>query len=131
VEPAGAAYYCVPRVLTTVHVDTASLGGRMIIHGLKDANAFKKLVWAMKRRDANDRNDAARGFIESSTYVAPCLNTIETDSSVNNLLSDIRKELKENKELLKSTTRSSSQQQQQQQQTSTPSEQHIGVFEMV
>jgi len=58
-EPAGTACCCcIPNVLTKVHVDTASSGGRnkdgiqtheLSLVGLKHANAFKQAVWSMKR----------------------------------------------------------------------------------
>lgn len=53
-EPAGNTCLCIPNVLTTVNIDTASSGGpgnhkELKISGLKDPAGFKKLVWAMKR----------------------------------------------------------------------------------
>ena len=56
-EPAGnACLCCIPRVLATVHVDTASSGGpehrhELKLSGLKDPIGFKRLVWAMKRHN--------------------------------------------------------------------------------
>merc|ERR1712232_1477947 len=58
-EPAGNSCFCVPNILFTVNIDTASSGteGRkeLKLAGLKDPHSFKKLVWAMKRaqRDAS------------------------------------------------------------------------------
>jgi len=52
-EPAGNTCVVIRNVLTTVNIDTASSGqGRseLKISGLKDAQRFKQLVWAMKRR---------------------------------------------------------------------------------
>merc|ERR1719316_642287 len=60
-EPAGTACCCcVPRVLSAVHVDTASSGQsrdgppkhELDLHGLHYAAEFKKAVWAMKRGEA-------------------------------------------------------------------------------
>ena len=56
-EPAGNTCLCIPNVLTTVIIDTASSGGpgnhkELKITGLKDPAGFKKLVWAMKRHTA-------------------------------------------------------------------------------
>ena len=68
-EPAGSAgpcCYLVPRVLHTVHVDTASSGAvkegggvthELTIRGLLDADGFKKDVWAMKRGEVVDGVD--------------------------------------------------------------------------
>lgn len=68
-EPAGSAGPCcwlVPRVLSTVHVDTASSGAtneqgvtmhELTIRGLVDPELFKKDVWAMKRGEAVDGVD--------------------------------------------------------------------------
>ena len=55
-EPAGNTCLCIPNVLTTVNIDTASSGGpgnhkELKISGLKDPVGFKKLVWAMKRHN--------------------------------------------------------------------------------
>eukprot|EP00440_Ansanella_granifera_P056178 gb/GFBE01060889.1/.p1 GENE.gb/GFBE01060889.1/~~gb/GFBE01060889.1/.p1 ORF type:complete len:242 (+),score=42.49 gb/GFBE01060889.1/:1-726(+) len=59
-EPAGmACCCCIPNVLSTVHIDTASSGAKVdgggIRHelelvGLAHPSAFKHSVWAMKRR---------------------------------------------------------------------------------
>eukprot|EP00567_Pseudictyota_dubia_P002817 CAMPEP_0197446862 /NCGR_PEP_ID=MMETSP1175-20131217/11688_1 /TAXON_ID=1003142 /ORGANISM="Triceratium dubium, Strain CCMP147" /LENGTH=301 /DNA_ID=CAMNT_0042978027 /DNA_START=117 /DNA_END=1022 /DNA_ORIENTATION=- len=54
-EPAGATCICIKNVLATVNIDTASSGGpqkELRISGLKDPHSFKKLVWAMKRLNA-------------------------------------------------------------------------------
>jgi hypothetical protein len=131
-------WLCIPRVLTTVHVDTASSGGEnkkheLAIIGLKEANAFKKLVWAMKRRHTMTNrisDDTGRGgFMESlsSTYVAPHLDKGDSDSSVKNLLRDIRNELRENNQLLKSMTSNN----QQQQITSSTNQSHADYNEFV
>jgi hypothetical protein len=54
VEPAGNTCGWIPNTLFAVHVDTASSGGdkrghELTLYGLKDPDAFKRLVWAMKR----------------------------------------------------------------------------------
>jgi hypothetical protein len=60
-EPAGTACCCcVKRVLSSVHVDTASSGQtgdgpprhELDLQGLRFASEFKKSVWAMKRGEA-------------------------------------------------------------------------------
>jgi len=60
-EPAGAAFCCcVPRVLSQVHVDTASSGAtkdgipthELQLNGLRFAGEFKAAVWSMKRGEA-------------------------------------------------------------------------------
>lgn len=60
-EPAGTACCCcVPRVLSTVNVDTASSGKssegvtrhELVLTGLKFPNEFKQAVWGMKRGQA-------------------------------------------------------------------------------
>ena len=70
-EPAGSAgpcCYLVPRVLHTVHVDTASSGAanpnkpgevmhELTIRGLVDPEGFKRDVWAMKRGEPVDGVD--------------------------------------------------------------------------
>jgi len=71
-EPAGTACCCcVPNVLTTVTVDTAS-GREMSIQGVKDPFAFKQDVWAMKR------GDGLAGVPES--IVATSMTRVEKDS---------------------------------------------------
>merc|ERR1719421_2597890 len=68
-EPAGSTgpcCYLVPRVLHTVHVDTASSGAvvegagvthELTIRGLVNPEGFKRDVWAMKRGEAVDGVD--------------------------------------------------------------------------
>ena len=73
VEPAGSVALCIPRVLLTVNVDTASSGGEgkrneLRIVGLKDAHKFKQLVWAMKRAS---RGGADFGGSADVYYTAP------------------------------------------------------------
>jgi hypothetical protein len=116
-EPAGAACFCIPRVLTSVIVDTASNGGdgkvnALRITGLQDAHRFKKLVWAMKRSGSGVGPSAyeaptALEMTERSrhglTAIANPLESVpsgESNSSVKHLLRDIRTELRENNKLL-------------------------------
>jgi hypothetical protein len=89
-EPAGSAgpcCYLVPRVLHTVHVDTASSGAanpaapgtmthELTIRGLVDPEGFKRDVWAMKRGEVVDGVDGtvaplAVSMIRDSAHSAP------------------------------------------------------------
>jgi len=92
-EPAGNSCLCVPNILCTVNVDTASSGteGRkeLKLAGLKDPHSFKKLVWAMKR--------SQQGSAPASTdMVADRGAGGDTES----LLREIRDELRVNNQLL-------------------------------
>lgn len=100
-EPAGNSCLCVPNILTTVNVDTASSGagaeGRkeLKLAGLKDPHSFKKLVWAMKR--------SQRG----SSAAPPSFNAVMADRGQGNggeevavLLREIRDELRANNDRL-------------------------------
>ena len=114
-EPAGNTCLCVPNVLTTVNVDTASSGpeGRkeLKIAGLKDPHSFKKVVWAMKRAQGG----IAVG-LASSARAPNALEMAErqlqqngANEGVATLLRDIRDELRQHNELLlKLQTKSSS-----------------------
>merc|ERR1712194_583327 len=105
-EPAGmACCCCVPNVLTEVAVDTASSGqptdGGGINHelslvGLKHPREFKEAVWAMKR--------AQKG---SGGSFAPAQHQMTQNSSgeTAQILKDIRDDLREMKELLKTKTK--------------------------
>ena len=121
-EPAGNQYLCIPRLLSVVHVDTASSGTEgnqheLWISGLQEPYKFKALVWAMKRlRNGNvggyqappPQNPAIASFsLESNdrNLVPPALTHIpSTDSSssggVKSLLRSIRDELRRNNYLL-------------------------------
>jgi len=94
-EPAGNSCFCVPNILFTVNVDTASSGteGRkeLKLTGLKDPHSFKKLVWAMKRSQqgsapAPANMEASRGASSSSEEVASLLREIRDELRVNNQL---------------------------------------------
>ena len=113
VEPAGSVALCIPRVLLTVNVDTASSGGEgkrneLRIVGLKDAHKFKQLVWAMKRAS---RGGADFGGSADVYYTAPqALEMAERrpvssqqgdGDKVEGLLRDIRDEMRENNQLLR------------------------------
>lgn len=96
-EPAGAACCCcVPNVLSKVHVDTASSGGRgqdgvqaheLSLVGLKYANEFKQAVWSMKR-GALPANTAVP--LGSGIFSAPAQDQMSTA-----LLTEIRDELRD------------------------------------
>ena len=97
-EPAGSAGFCcylVPRVLHTVHVDTASSGSvipgdvkgaithELTIRGLLDPEGFKRDVWAMKRGEVVDGVDGtvaplAVSMIRDRAQHAPAASTEPT-----------------------------------------------------
>jgi len=85
-EPAGNSCLCVPNILSTVNIDTASSGtdGRkeLRLAGLKNPHGFKKLVWAMKRTQQSHIADSS------------------TNDEVTSLLREIRDELRTNNQLL-------------------------------
>jgi len=97
-EPAGNSCLCVPNILCTVNVDTASSGteGRkeLKLTGLKDPHSFKKLVWAMKR--------SQQGSAPASTNMVADRGAGGNASSeeVSSLLREIRDELRVNNQLL-------------------------------
>lgn len=108
VEPAGSVCLCIPRVLMTVNVDTASSGGdgkrvELSLVGLKEAHKFKQLVWGMKRSSRGGGNAyaapqaqeiAERGLVTSQQ--AP-----GGEDKMEFLLRGIRDELRENNNLLR------------------------------
>lgn len=106
-EPAGAQCCCIPRVLMTVHVDTASSGGdgkrhELHISGLKEPHKFKALVWAMKRSGNLVKYQAPtvmemvdRGVLGDEK------GGNHQSEDVSGLLKDIRDELRQNNELLR------------------------------
>merc|ERR1712232_577883 len=127
-EPAGNSCFCVPNILFTVNIDTASSGTEgkkeLKLAGLKDPHSFKKLVWAMKRSQKNDHKGmnsmvmTDRGGNGSSEDVPGLLREIrdhvdhnKTGEDVAGLLREIRDELRVNNSLLQN------QKQQQEQQT--------------
>jgi len=87
-EPAGNSCICVRNVLSTVNIDTASSGtdGRkeLQLTGLKEPHLFKKLVWAMKRKERtqSDRSGSIRA--EESEGIASLLREIRDELRVNN-----------------------------------------------
>ena len=98
-EAAGATCCCIDNVYSVVSVDTASSGNvnpdngarmhELTIAGLKDPLGFKKLVWSMKRATA-----AGGGQV----YAAPSLGMMDRgfgNDDTNQILKDIRNELKE------------------------------------
>lgn len=93
VEPAGNDCFCVPRVLYTVHVDTASSSQErheLVLAGLKDPHNFKKLVWAMKRAQQNHQTHPPSIFEM----------TRGNSEDIATLLREIRDELRQNNEAL-------------------------------
>eukprot|EP00746_Dinoflagellata_sp_MGD_P163658 gnl/MRDRNA2_/MRDRNA2_91832_c0_seq1.p1 gnl/MRDRNA2_/MRDRNA2_91832_c0~~gnl/MRDRNA2_/MRDRNA2_91832_c0_seq1.p1 ORF type:complete len:253 (-),score=50.45 gnl/MRDRNA2_/MRDRNA2_91832_c0_seq1:99-857(-) len=93
-EPAGTACCCcVPRVLSAVHVDTASSGPNkdgvmkheLDLHGLRFASEFKQAVWTMKRGEAPAH---ATVPLQTGMYPAPRQESMNTQ-----LLTEIRDEL--------------------------------------
>lgn len=118
VEPAGNMCLLFPRILFTVHVDTASSGNEGNQHeldtiGLKDPHRFKNLVWAMKRNFHNLPLSSTQVYqppnpkhsqLELSDLAQ--LTKVPSTSSqssggVRGLLRDIRDELRQNNELLR------------------------------
>jgi hypothetical protein len=106
VEPAGNTCLCIVNTLHQVHVDTASSSPSqnncqhdLTIAGLHNPQAFKKLVWAMKRAN-NVVPSAPRG----NTVLDRGLTAAETNPSsedVATLLRDIRDELRQHNEALR------------------------------
>ncbi|CAB9529284.1 expressed unknown protein [Seminavis robusta] len=120
VEPAGAECLCIPRVLMTVNIDTASSGGEsrqyeLKITGLQDAHRFKQLVWAMKRATRGGGTGAAPAYYQAPQALemterangSSAANALErarsgeSNGTVKNLLRDIRTELRENNQLMR------------------------------
>ena len=106
IEPAGATNCCIDNVYSVVNVDTASSGNVMhelSLAGLKDPLEFKKLVWSMKRASA-----LGGGQVASPSIAAPIsLGMIERgfgNDDTNQILKDIRSELKEMNSNLKNIT---------------------------
>lgn len=96
-EPAGmACCCCIPNVLSTVSVDTASSGKNaegkheLDLSGLVDASAFKQAVWAMKRRQQATIGSADGG----ASGGAGLMQAPGQADMVVKLLGEIRDELK-------------------------------------
>ena len=102
VEAAGNTCFCVPNTLHAVHIDTASSGrdaGRHELNlvGLQNPQAFKKLVWAMKRQTTAPGSqdmmlDRALGASGNDT---------NNSGDVAALLRDIRDELRQHNDVLR------------------------------
>lgn len=95
-EPAGTACCCcIPNLLSSVHVDTASSGSKegntheLSLVGLKYANEFKQSVWAMKRGEL-PANAVVQLTSTSGMAVAPNQAQMNTE-----LLTEIRDELRQ------------------------------------
>jgi len=97
-EPAGAACCCfINRVLSEVHVDTASSGpgkeGHMHeleLSGLRYANEFKLAVWAIKRGEVPENASMPKGPRAEQLAAAPLQDQMST-----HLLTEIRDELRQ------------------------------------
>jgi hypothetical protein len=103
-EPAGTAICCcVPNVLTTVTVDTASSGGQLghelTIVGLRDPHAFKKCVWDCKRGSVN--LTGADGIRAVAAAGMGDRGGADLDNAAVPLLREIRDELRAQTELLR------------------------------
>jgi hypothetical protein len=104
-EPAGTAVFCcVPNVLHTVTVDTASSGQVMEgggvrhelqLRGLKDPHAFKKCVWDCKRGSVNfGGSDGISGVTSGMNMDDRGGGGGKGDGATTALLSEIRDELR-------------------------------------
>jgi len=109
-EPAGNTCLCVPNVLATVNIDTASSGTEgkrheLVISGLKDPYSFKRLVWAMKRAKESGGYSyhAPSAKLPEETVDITSINGCSDKNShdISEYLRDIRDELKINNELLR------------------------------
>jgi hypothetical protein len=108
VEPAGNTCLCIVNTLHQVHVDTASSSPSqnsgqhdLTIAGLHSPQAFKKLVWAMKRAN-NVVPSAPRGNTVLDRGLAAAAETNPSSSEdVATLLRDIRDELRQHNEALR------------------------------
>lgn len=98
-EPAGnACLCCVPRVLHTVNIDTASSNQErheLKIQGMIEPYKFKKLVWAMKRQTRGDTNsNSMPSALEMIERAGGASNN--SNEEVTSLLREIRDELRQN-----------------------------------
>lgn len=110
-EPAGAALCCcVPNVLSSVTVDTASSGQsteggirhELLLRGLKDPHGFKKCVWDCKRGHMNFSGaDGISGVVNSLTMSDRGAAGSGDGSSVPLLLAEIRDELRAQTKILR------------------------------
>jgi hypothetical protein len=107
-EPAGAAFCCcIPNVLSRVHVDTASSGGKdkngrplheLSLGGLRYPSEFKQAVWAMKRGELPAPASVPLGGASASGLMAPGQEQMNTT-----LLKEIRDEIRELNQHLRSS----------------------------
>jgi len=99
IEEPGGAEWCglVPRVLSTVNVDTAS-GRDLVLSGLADPHKFKELVWKMKR------DGTAAGGAQTMPNSAPpqamSMNRGSSDAEMVALLREQNELLKQQVQLL-------------------------------
>jgi hypothetical protein len=107
VEPAGNTCLCIVNTLHQVHVDTASSSPSqnncqhdLTIAGLHNPQAFKKLVWAMKRAN-NVVPSAPRGNTVLDRGLAAAETNPSSSEDVATLLRDIRDELRQHNEALR------------------------------
>jgi hypothetical protein len=93
-EPAGmACCCCIPNVLHTVSVATASEGGGLWLTGLSNPQQFKEAVWAMKRGGAISNTEVAPTAVQM-TRPGQVMG-LASDNNVNTqLLTEIRDELR-------------------------------------
>ncbi|KAL3945107.1 MAG: hypothetical protein SGBAC_000836 [Bacillariaceae sp.] len=114
-EPAGNAFLIFPRILYTVNVDTASSGSEsnlheLVITGLKDPNRFKALVWAMKRNlhqlptqvyQPPKQKSSQLELSDLAQLKKSASSSSQSSGGVRGILRDIRDELRQNNQLLR------------------------------
>ena len=104
-EPAGNECICIPRVLFKVHIDTASSSKdshELVLAGLRDPHSFKKLVWAMKRAQQQHQLQHPSSLEMMRAIPSMLGGNNETSVDIASLLTEIRDELRQNNETLKS-----------------------------
>ena len=102
-EPAGNDCICIPRVLFTVHIDTASSSNEnheLVLAGLQDPHSFKKLVWAMKRAQQQQQVPTPNSLEMMRALPSLVGGANQSDGDVASLLREIRDELRQNNETL-------------------------------
>lgn len=107
VEPAGNTCCWIPNTLYTVNVDTASsekAQHELSISGLKNPLGFKRLVWAMKRayHPVVARLPSAMEIVTQGLENAKGQDVSTHQDDVATLLREIRDELRQNNEALRS-----------------------------
>lgn len=101
VDPAGSTCFCIENKLHLINIDTAgSSDGRheLTITGLQNPQAFKKLIYAMKRNSA--MSSAMPASVEVLDRGLDLNNIASSDGDVTSLLRNIRDELRQHNELL-------------------------------